>query len=175
MFDWILDIPLQFLIINSVMLILIIVLIILTISNRMKLKKLKNKYYRFMHGITGSNIEELLEETLEKVKGTIDKNKEIESHLNDIDRNLLICMQKVGVVRFNAFDDVGSDLSFSVALLDNNDNGVVISSLYSRDSSATYAKPLSGGKSRYALSVEELKAIDVAKKVNRQDKTNANK
>jgi len=47
---------------------------------------------------------------------------------------------KVGVVRYNAFDDVGSDLSFSIALLDDNDNGVVISGIYSRESSTTYAK-----------------------------------
>jgi len=94
----------------------------------------------------------------------IDKNKEIEYQINTIERNMYYCIQKVGVVRYNGFDNVGSDLSYSIALLDNNDDGLVISSLYSRDSSSTYAKPVANSKSRYALSAEEIKAIDIAKK-----------
>ncbi len=72
------------------------------------------------------------------------------------------CIQKVGIVRFNAFDNVGSNLSYSIALLDNYNNGVVISSLYSRDSSSTYAKPVVDGKSSFSLSEEEIESIEKA-------------
>ena len=144
--------------------VLILLLFIFNISNRTKLKKLKAKYIKFMNGLSGVNIEHVLEDCLDKVNFVIDRNKEIEYQMNTIERNLYYCIQKVGIVRYNGFDNVGSDLSFSIAMLDNNDDGLVISSLYSRDSSSTYAKPVSNSKSRYALSAEEIKAIDIAKK-----------
>lgn len=143
---------------------LILILFILNISNRIKIKMLKSKYLKFMNGLSGVNIESVLDACIDKVNFVIDKNKEIEYQMNSIERNMYYCIQKVGVVRYNAFDDVGSDLSYSIAMLDNNDDGLVISSLYARESSSTYAKPVAGGRSRYALSVEELKAIDIAKK-----------
>jgi len=83
-----------------------------------------------------------------------------------LERDLQRCIQKVGVVRYNAFDDVGSDLSFSIALLDDNDNGVVISGIYSRESSTTYAKKIVNGTSKNPLSAEELQAISESKKIN---------
>jgi hypothetical protein len=133
-------------------------------SNRAKIRKLKNKYNKFMNGLSDASIEEVLDDCIEKVNNVIGKNKEIEYQLNAIKRNMYYCVQKVGIIRYNAFDDVGSDLCFSIALLDNNDDGVVISSLYARDSSSTYAKPVSRGKSKYALSAEEIKAIDNARR-----------
>lgn len=154
--EWIILIGINFLI--------ILILFIMNLSNKSKIKKLKTKYIKFMNGLSGVNIEAVLDDCLEKVNGIIDKNKEIELQINSIERNMYYCVQKVGVVRYNAFDNVGSDLSFSIALMDNNDDGLVISSLYSRDSSSTYAKPVLNSKSRYALSAEEIKAIDVAKK-----------
>ncbi len=143
---------------------LILILFFLNISNGKKIKKLKEKYLKFMNGLSGVNIEGVLEDCLDKVNFVMDKNKEIEYQMNTIERDMYYCIQKVGVVRYNAFDNVGSDLSYSVALLDHNDDGLVISSLYSRDSSSTYAKPVTKSKSRYALSAEEIKAIDIAKK-----------
>lgn len=144
---------------------LILILFLMSISNRMKIKKLKNKYNRFMNGLSDASIEEVLDDCIDKVNNIVGKNKEIEYQLNAIKRNMYYCVQKVGIVRYNAFDDVGSDLCFSIALLDNNDDGVVISSLYARESSSTYAKPISRGKSKYALSAEEIKAIDDARKM----------
>lgn len=159
-----LNVPLEWLIALGVNFFVILILFILTISSHSKIKKLKKKYYKFMNGRDNISIEEVLEDCINKVNSTAQKNREIENHINKIERNLFNCIQKVGIVRFNAFDDVGSDLSFSVALLDNNDNGVVFSGIYSRESSTTYAKPIVNGKSKYALSAEELKAISIAQK-----------
>ena len=75
-----------------------------------------------------------------------------------------MCVQKVGVVRFRAFEDTGSDLSFAVALLDSEDNGVVLSSLFGRTESRVYAKPVEHGASSYLLSTEENEALSKAKK-----------
>jgi len=157
-------ISLQWLILIALNFILIFILFLMNLSNKSKLKKLRTRYYKFMNGLSDQNIEQLLDDCIERVNKVSTRNKEIESHINSMERNLLHCLQKVGVVRFNAFDNVGSDLSFSIAALDSNDNGIVLSGLYSRDSSSSYAKPIIGGKSKYALSVEELKAIEIARK-----------
>ncbi|NJD02660.1 MAG: DUF4446 family protein [Ruminiclostridium sp.] len=150
--------------ISGVSLFLIIILFIMNIFTRIRVKKLKVKYLKFMNGLSGVNIEKVLDDCINKVNFVIDKNKEMEYQMNTIERNMYYCIQKVGVVRYNAFDNVGSDLSYSIALLDNNDDGLVLSSLYARDSSSTYANPVTNSKSRYALSAEEIKAIDIAKK-----------
>lgn len=157
-------VSIQWIILIGINFLLMLLLLIMNLSNKSKIRKLKNKYYKFMNGLSGVNLEAVLDDCLEKVNRIINKNKEIELQINTIERNMYYCVQKVGVVRYNAFDNVGSDLSFSIALLDNNDDGLVISSLYSRDSSSTYAKPVLNSKSKYALSAEEIKAIDMAKK-----------
>lgn len=73
---------------------------------------------------------------------------------------------KTGMVRYNAFRDTGSDLSFSLALLNEHNDGVVLNGIYARDMSNIYAKPIEGGKSKYALSDEEKQAIEIAMKNN---------
>jgi len=148
--------------------IFLIVNFILLLVNINKTNRIKIKYNRFMNGLSDRNIEQLLESCLDSVNSVNAKNRDIELKINDLERNIIQCIQKVGIVRFNAFENVGSDLSFSIALLDNNDSGVVISGIYARDSSSTYAKPIVSGKSSYSLSAEEIQAIDIAKKTNIQ-------
>lgn len=111
------------------------------------------------------NLEELLDSIINKTEFIINKNKEIDNNIEKIDNKLVRCIQKVGVIRYNAFENMGSDLSYSIALLDYNDNGVVISGIYSRDNSSTYVKPINNGKSQYKLSDEEVQALDNAKKI----------
>ncbi len=142
--------------------VLIIILLIANIINKAKIKKLNNKYNNYMVNTDGKNIEDLIENCLLKTEEVSNKNREIENHLNEIDRNFLNCVQKVAMIRYNAFDNVGSDLSYSVALLDGNDNGIVITSLFTRDCSTTYGKPVLAGKSKYPLSAEEIKVINHA-------------
>ena len=98
----------------------------------------------------------------------MNKNEIMEQKLNKLEGDLRLCVQKVGVVRYNAFDNVGSDLSFAITLLDSNDNGVIINGVYSRESSTTYAKPVVAGQSKYTLSAEELQSLELAKKNHRE-------
>lgn len=142
----------------------LVILLVLTLVNASKIKKMKTKYTKFMGDLSDRNIEELMDTCLEELKDLRLKNREMENHINYIERNVLQCVQKMGIVRFNAFENVGSDLSYAVALLDSGDNGVVISSIYSRDNSTTYAKPIMSGKSKYSLSAEEIQALEMAKK-----------
>lgn len=157
-------IPLEVILLIAANFIIILIMFIMILSSKRRIRRLNSKYMKFMNGLSGANIEEILYDCIEKTNSIVEKNKELDYQLNTIKRNMYYCVQKVGIVRYNAFDNVGSDLSFSIALLDYNDDGVVISSLYSRDSSSSYAKPVERGKSKHALSAEEIKAIDNAKR-----------
>jgi hypothetical protein len=92
---------------------------------------------------------------MDKIDNASSETKEIKNVYDDIHEKLNRCIQNISIVRYKAFEDVGSDLSFSIAMLDNNKDGVIITSIYGRDESTTYAKPIDKGISRYDLSEEE--------------------
>lgn len=122
--------------------------------------KLKNKYNKFMKKIgNGKNIEEDLENYMYRVERVERQNAEIISYCKNLDNEVAKCIQKVGMVRYSAFKDTGSDLSFVVAMLDENNDGVVFNGIYSREMSNIYAKPVKNGVSEYTLSEEEKEAI----------------
>ena len=110
----------------------------------------------------GKNIDENLKVYMDRVQKVEDLNKEIIQYCESLDKTVDTCIQKIGIVRYNAFKDVGSNLSFTLALLNNNNNGVVLNGIYSRDNSNIYAKPIKDGKSEYILSDEEKEAIEKA-------------
>ena len=94
-----------------------------------------------------------LEENFEKI------SKELEN----FKKESKFSIQKVGIIRFNPFSEVGSDQSFSIALLNGNNDGIVITSLYTREENRVYGKPIKAGLSGYHLSAEEKEAIEKAK------------
>ena len=133
-----------------------IILLIVTITNIIMLTKTNKKYLKFMKKLgNGSNLDEMLRDYLRDVKEIKRDNSEIKAYYTKLDSDIASCIQKVGLVRYNAFRDVGSDLSFAIALLDGNDTGVILNGLYGSDSSNIYAKPVKPGKSTYQLSEEE--------------------
>ena len=110
----------------------------------------------------GNNVDELLRDYVAEVNSIKKDNSEIKNYYTKLDADIASCIQKVGLVRYNAFKDVGSDLSFAIALLDGNDNGVVFNGIYGSESSNIYAKPIKGKQSSYQLSQEEEYAIEIA-------------
>lgn len=140
-----------------------LVLILVTIINTIMLTKINNKYIKFMKQLgNGTNLDEMLRDYLKDVKEIKQDNSEIKAYYTKLDSDISSCIQKVGLVRYNAFRDVGSDLSFAIALLDGNDTGVVLNGLYGSESSNIYAKPIKGGISTYQLSEEEKYALEIA-------------
>ena len=128
-----------------------------------KLSALNKKYKIFMEKLgNGKNIEEDLETYLYRVEKVEKQNAEIINYVKTLDQDMSNCIQKVGIVRYNAFKDTGSDLSFTLALLDENNDGVVLNGIYSREMSNIYAKPIKDGKSTYTMSDEEKEAINRA-------------
>ena len=148
---------------NNLLLILSIIVIVLLIAFLLVLGKvisLNKKYKRFMKKLGSSeNLEEDLENYMYRVDRVEKQNADIMNQINGLDKDLESCVQKVGIVRYSAFQDTGSDLSFTLALLDEHDNGVVFNGIYSREMSNIYAKPVENGNSKYTLSEEEQEAI----------------
>lgn len=142
---------------------LVILLVIGFITMIVKLSSLNKKYREFMKKVgNGKNLEEDLENYMYRVEKVEKQNAEIATYVKNLDEDLTKCIQKVGIVRYNAFKDTGSDLSFALALLDENNNGVVLNGIYSREMSNIYAKPVENGKSNYTVSEEEAQAIQKA-------------
>ena len=150
----------NFLLISFIINILLLILVLICIF---KLIKISKNYTIFMNKIgNGHDLDKILKEYLKDVKEIKKDNSEIKAYYTKLDNDVNSCIQKIGLVRYNAFKDVGSDLSFAIALLDNNDNGVVFNGIYGSESSNIYAKPIKNGESTYQLSHEEKYAIEIA-------------
>ena len=150
----------NFLILISVIICILLIGFIILI---VKLSSINKKYKTFMKKLgNGKNIEEDLENYMYRVERVEKQNMEMKNLVDSIDKNLESCIQKIGIVRYNAFKDTGSDLSFALAMLDENNNGVVLNGIYSREMSNIYAKPVENGKSKYTISEEEKESIQRA-------------
>lgn len=144
----------------------VIVLFILCIILFVKINTQKKRYDFFM-GINRRptyNLETKIEEYFETAKKIESEYAKLLDMVTDMDKTDQSKIQKVGLIRYNPFDEMGGNLCFALALLDGNDNGVVLNGIHSRTGSFTYAKPIEMGVSTYMLSEEEMKAVDVAKR-----------
>ena len=140
-----------------------IFLLIMWIIQMSRTSRLDKKYNSLAKGLDGKNLEEIIYRYYERIdQADIHMNK-IDQRLGMIEGKLLKSIQKVGIVRYNAFNDTGGDLSVSIALLDEEHNGFILTSIYGRSNTTVYGKPVKKGKSSYTLSVEELQALDRAK------------
>ncbi len=144
--------------------VMILLALIIFININIKLARMNRRYRRMMQGMDGVNIERLLMGHIEEVRRASAKVDELSKACANLDKLSKSCVQKIGIVRFNAFEDTGSDLSFAVALLDGNNDGFVLSSIFSRSESRSYAKPVVKGQSSYFLTDEEKQALEQAMK-----------
>ena len=141
-----------------VLLALVIMLYVMYKGQKKELQALKEKYDFFTQG-DNVNWDELLTKTLTEVRAAKAEMQELEENQQAKRDQMNAYVQKENLMGYNAFADTGSDLSYSLSLLDENNNGVVLSSIYGREDNRTYAKPIENGKSTYNLSEEEKKVL----------------
>lgn len=141
---------------------LVIILLIMLIIVLKSLNSLEKRYRKFMRGVNNKNIEELVIQYLDRIDDVKKQSDYMKEVYNDINNKVDSCIQKVSILRYRAFEDVGSDLSYSIALLNNNNDGVILTSIYGRNESTTYGKPIDKGISRYDLSEEEEQVLKEA-------------
>lgn len=137
----------------------------LLIYNIIKTSILDKKYKEFMSRLgNGENFEEVLSKYMKNVLNVVEETSALKKYCKELEKNMQKCIQKIGMVRYTAFQNTGSDLCFALALLDFENNGVVINGIYSRDNTTTtYAKPIEKGCSKYKLAKEEEEALNIAK------------
>jgi hypothetical protein len=140
----------------------VIIILILIIVTLVQINKLKKKYNKFMLGKDGNSLENdiiTLYEDNKLMKLTIDNNRE---EIKTIAKKNELALQKVGLVKYDAFKEMGGKLSFALAILDEKNNGVVINSVHSSDGCYSYTKRITDGDSQMALSNEEKLAVERA-------------
>ena len=112
---------------------------------------------------------ENLKDVLKKQSNFEKEIKEISDRIGKLEDLSAFFIQKVGIVRYNPFSKIGSNQSFSIALLNGNNNGIVITSLYNGDENRVYSKPIKNNKSNYKLSNEEKEAIKIANNLEKEN------
>lgn len=132
---------------------------ILVILNFRRTSKIIRKYRRLMRGADNKNLEAILYKQLDSTQSALTKINDLEKTQSEFNSRLKHSIQHIGVVRYNAFDHMGSDQSFSIAMLDQYGDGFVLTSLYGRNTSSNFAKPVKDRQSSYPLSDEEQEAI----------------
>ena len=144
------------------LLLIILLLFIIVISLIRTTNKLEKKYRRLMRGVNSKSLEDLISSKLEEIDKAMEKSEKAINECKVIREEIKGCVNKVAIMRYKAFPDVGSDLSFSIAILDAYNDGDLITGIYSRHDSTTYAKPVDKGISRYELSEEETYVLNEA-------------
>ena len=144
------------------MLILFIVLFILYVNVTLKYNRLKSSYMTFMKGKDGKTLEESMQERFAEVESVLKFTKQNRQDIRDIKRKLENNYQKLGIVKYDAFNEMGGKLSFALAMLDGNDSGWIINAMHSREGCYTYVKEIVKGESYVELAEEEAEALDKA-------------
>lgn len=125
-------------------------------------RALNRRIQQLTAGATGASLERVLMDHLARVEEVDTRQRQIEQRVSALEGQLPSCVQHVGLVRYDAFEDVGGQQSFSLAVLDAQQNGVVLTSVYSRSDVRVYAKAIRQGRPSHPLSEEELQAVQNA-------------
>ncbi|HYN63570.1 MAG TPA: DUF4446 family protein [Candidatus Limnocylindrales bacterium] len=141
---------------------LILILLVLALLQSMRLRRAVRAYRALVRDGGEGTLGDVLESHVGRVEDVRSRLEELDERHADLQRRSQTSIQHIGLVRFNPFDDTGSDQSFAIALLDDRRDGLVISSLHGRSNTRVFAKPVEGGSSSHTLSDEETKAIRIA-------------
>ncbi len=140
---------------------LLLVLVLVFVLMR-RLARVTTRYDQLVQGTAGGSLQEVLDAHIGRVGEVSRQLDQLAQRYRGLEDQAQGTLQHIGMVRFNPFDDTGSDQSFAIALLDNRRDGIVISSLHGRNATRVFAKPVEGGMSRHSLSEEEAQAIQIA-------------
>ena len=147
----------------SVAALILLILLIITIVNLVQIKKLKKKYAKFMTGSDAQTLEDTIARHLNEIDGLISSNDANNKNIAQLTNQIQFAFQKVGLVKYDAFQEMGGKLSFSLCLLNEKEDGFIINAMHSREGCYTYIKEVIAGNCVIILSDEEKEALDMAK------------
>lgn len=142
--------------------VLIIILFILLIVQISKLSKLKKNYEKFMLGSDAKSMEDEISSLFEDIKDLKECSSENHKNIKNLYKKQRHNYQKLGIVNYDAFKQMGGKLSFCLVLLDEDDNGFVMNSVHSSEGCYSYTKKIENGECKISLGEEEQKALDMA-------------
>ena len=142
--------------------VLVVVLFILVINANMKYNRLKFSYNSFMKGKDGRTLEDSIFERFEELDNLTEMTIKNRQAIRKINEEMMSNFQKVGIVKYDAFNEMGGKLSFAITLLDGNNSGYIINSMHSREGCYNYVKEIVKGESYIELSEEEAESLDNA-------------
>ena len=142
--------------------VLVMILFVLVISVNMKYTRLKSSYNSFMRGKDGRTLEDSIFERFEELDHLTETTLKNRQAIRKINEEMLSNYQKVGIVKYDAFQEMGGKLSFALTLLDGNNSGYIINSMHSREGCYNYIKEIVKGESYIELSEEEAESLDRA-------------
>lgn len=139
-----------------------LVLFLLYLSLAYKYHRIKKKYFFIIGDSYNLDMEGILIKNNKELARVKQVERELMSRVEELETKFSLSIQNVGIVRYNAFGELGPELSFSIALLDEYLNGIVVTSIHGRQQSSCYGKAITKGKSEIPLSIEEEQAINKA-------------
>ncbi|MBE5925513.1 MAG: DUF4446 family protein [Lachnospiraceae bacterium] len=145
-----------------VLIVMCIGLLIYNICLNKKINKLNNKYNNFLKGKNAESLEEVIYKRFDEVDRLIVADRVKNGQIEEIYNNLNIVYQKCGIVKYDAFNEMGGKLSFALCMLDKKNNGFVLNSMHSREGCYTYIKEIINGESAIELSENEKEALSNA-------------
>lgn len=141
----------------------ILILFILLLICLSKIGKMNKKYNAFMKGADGENLEAIILQRFREIDQLNETTGYLSEKITIVNNTLLNTYQKMGIVKYDAFQEMGGKLSFSLALLDDEENGFVLTAMHTREGCYTYIKEIIKGESYVILAEEERKALEQAK------------
>ena len=140
----------------------VLFMFLLLLINMVKMSNLKKKYKKFMGDTEAKSLEETITGRLDQIDGLVESNESNKNKIEKIEKQMNVTFQKFGLVKYDAFNEMGGKLSFSLALLNEKDDGFIINAMHSREGCYTYIKEIIAGKSIIVLTAEENEALDMA-------------
>lgn len=144
----------------------VIILFIMVIIMMSKNKKLEKKYKKFMTGSGGRSLEKEVAAKFKKIGNLTEKVEKLTERVEFVDEKLAESYQKLGLIKYDAFNEMGGKLSFALCLLTEGNNGFIINSMHSKDGCYTYVKEIIKGESFVLLADEEREALNQATGIN---------
>ena len=141
----------------------LLIMLIITIVNLAQIKKLKKKYEKFMSGSDAQSLEDRIANHLNQMEGLIASSTTNEKNIEQLTNQIKFTFQKFGLVKYDAFQEMGGKLSFSLCLLNEKNDGFIINAMHSREGCYTYIKEIIAGNCVIILSEEEKESLEMAK------------
>ena len=140
----------------------VVLLLLILLINMISVSKLKKRYKKFMGDKDAKSLEEMLTYKLAELETMLKTSEDNKEKIAKLEKQMSVTFQKIGLVKYDAFNEMGGKLSFSLALLNEKNDGFIINAMHSREGCYTYIKEIIAGKSVIMLTKEEQEALEMA-------------